>query len=60
MDIETPGGYKPHLHYNTSPADFHRFMLKRDLVENFRLQTEKLVGPSEGPVPLEIDCGVKP
>ncbi|WP_209000590.1 hypothetical protein [Labrenzia sp. DG1229] len=60
MDIEAPGGYKSVQHYNTSPADFHRFMLKRDLVERFRLQIEQLVGPVEGPAPLEMNYSIKP
>ncbi|AUR04122.1 2-aminoethylphosphonate ABC transporter substrate-binding protein [Phaeobacter inhibens] len=60
MDVKSPDGYKSHLHYNTSPADFHRFMLKRDQVERFRLQIEQLVGPAEGPAPLELDYSVKP
>ncbi len=60
MDIKSPGGYGPVREYNTSPADFHRFMLKRDMVERFRLQIEQLVGPIEGPAPLEMDYSVKP
>jgi len=60
MDIESPGGYKSVHHYNTSPADFHRFMLKRELVERFRLQLEQLVGEHQGPPPLEMDYSAKP
>ena len=60
MDIEVPGGYKPLREYNTSPADFHRFMLKREMVERFRLQMEQLVGPIKGVSPLEMDYSVKP
>ncbi|MDC1162366.1 ABC transporter substrate-binding protein [Tenacibaculum sp.] len=60
MDVESPNGYKSVQHYNTSPADFHRFMLKRDLVERFRLQIEQLIGPAKGPAPLEMDYTKKP
>lgn len=60
MDVESPGGYKSVHHYNTSPADFHRFMLKRELVERFRLQIEQLVGEHQGPPPLDLDYSVKP
>lgn len=60
MDVEPSGGYKSVQHYNTSPADFHRFMLKREMVERFRFQMEQLVGPVEGKAPLEMDYSVKP
>ncbi|WP_438462974.1 ABC transporter substrate-binding protein [Marinomonas sp. PE14-40] len=60
MDVASPGGYKEVRHYNTSPADFHRFMLKRDKVERFRLQMEQLIGPYEGAAPLEMNYSVKP
>jgi ABC-type Fe3+ transport system substrate-binding protein len=60
MDVSSPDGYQSVHHYNTSPADFHRFMLKRDLVERFRLQLEQLVGAYEGPAPLDMDYSVKP
>ena len=60
MDVKSPGGYGPVRAYNTSPADFHRFMLKREMVERFRLQMEQLIGPIEGPAPLEMDYSVKP
>ncbi|WP_430966705.1 ABC transporter substrate-binding protein [Spongiimicrobium sp. 2-473A-2-J] len=60
MDVETPGGYKPVHHYNTSAADFHRFMLKRDMIERFRFQMEQLIGPIEGVSPLEMDYSTKP
>ncbi|WP_207892988.1 ABC transporter substrate-binding protein [Shewanella frigidimarina] len=60
MDIAAPGGYKPLREHNTSPADFHRFMLKRDMIERFRLQMEQLIGPIEGVSPLEMDYKVKP
>ncbi len=60
MDIEVPGGYKSLKEYNTSPADFHRFMLKRDMIERFRLRLEQLIGPIKGVSPLEMDYSVKP
>lgn len=60
MDVEAPGNYKSVHHHNTSPADFHRFMLKRSMLERFRFQMEQLVGPIEGPSPLEMDYSVKP
>ncbi|MEM6601993.1 MAG: extracellular solute-binding protein [Verrucomicrobiota bacterium] len=60
MDIEAPGGYKSVLHHNTSPGDFHRWMLKRDIVERFRMQMLQLIGPIQGPTPVEIDYTVKP
>ena len=58
--LEAPGGYKSVQHHNTSPADFHRFMLKRDMLERFRLQLLQLVGEVEGAQPIEIDYSVKP
>lgn len=60
MDVEASGGYKSVQHHNTSPADFHRFMLKRDMLERFRLQLLQLVGEVEGTPPIEIDYGIKP
>ncbi|MEM6662254.1 MAG: extracellular solute-binding protein [Pseudomonadota bacterium] len=60
MDIEAPGGTKSVLHHNTSPGDFHRWMLKRDLVERFRMQMLQLIGPVHGPTPVEIDYSVRP
>ncbi|MEM8688615.1 MAG: ABC transporter substrate-binding protein [Pseudomonadota bacterium] len=59
-DVEAPGGTKSVLHHNTSPGDFHRWMLKRDLVERFRLQMIQLIGPVHGPTPVDIDYSVKP
>lgn len=60
MDVETPGGYKPVHHYNTSAADFHRFMLKREMLERFRFQMEQLIGPIKGDAPLDMDYSKKP
>ena len=60
MDVEAPGGYKSVQNHNTSPADFHRFMLKRDMLERFRLQLLQLVGEVEGTPPLKMDYSVKP
>ncbi|MEL6863056.1 MAG: ABC transporter substrate-binding protein [Bacteroidota bacterium] len=60
MDVEAPGGYQSVQDHNTSPADFHRFMLKRDMVERFRMQLLQLIGPVEGPEPVEMDYTVKP
>ena len=60
MDVEAPGGYKTLHHHNTSPADFHRFMLKRDQLERFRFQMEQLVGPIKGISPLDMDYSVRP
>lgn len=60
MDVEAPGGYKSVQHHNTSPADFHRFMLKRDMIERFRLQLLQLIGEVEGDPPIKIDYSVKP
>ena len=60
MDIEAPGGTKSVLNHNTSPGDFHRWMLKRNLVERFRMQMIQLIGPVTGPTPVEIDYTVKP
>lgn len=59
-DIEAPGGYKSVLNHNTSPGDFHRWMLKRDIVERFRMQMLQLIGPVHGPTPVDIDYSVKP
>ncbi|MGH1480357.1 MAG: ABC transporter substrate-binding protein [Geminicoccales bacterium] len=60
MDVEASGGYKSVQHHNTSPGDFHRFMLKRDMLERFRFQMEQLIGPLEGVSPLDMDYSVKP
>ncbi|MEM9290256.1 MAG: ABC transporter substrate-binding protein [Acidobacteriota bacterium] len=60
MDIEASGGNKSVLHHHTSPGDFHRFMMRRPLVERFRSQIEQLVGPIEGPDPVEMDYDVRP
>ena len=60
MDIEAPGGTGSVLRHNTSPGDFHRWMLKRDRVERFRMQMLQLIGPVHGPTPIEIDYSVKP
>ncbi|MBB6429915.1 ABC-type Fe3+ transport system substrate-binding protein [Algisphaera agarilytica] len=59
-DIEAPGGYQSVLHHNTSPGDFRRWMIKRDLVERFRLQMRQLIGEPQGPTPVDIDYTVKP
>ena len=60
IDIDAPGGYKSVLHHNTAPGDFHRWMLKRDIVERFRMQMLQLIGPVHGPTPVDIDYSVKP
>lgn len=60
MDVEAPGGYKSVLHHNTSPGDFHRWLLDRARVERFRNQMLQLIGPVEGPTPIDIDYSVKP
>ncbi|MEM7427286.1 MAG: extracellular solute-binding protein [Pseudomonadota bacterium] len=60
LDVEAPGGYKSVLHHNTSPGDFHRWMLKRDKVERFRMQMIQLIGPVHGPTPVDVDYSVKP
>ena len=60
LDIKVPGGTGSVLHHNTSPGDFHRWMLKRDRVERFRMQMLQLIGPVHGPTPIEIDYSVKP
>ena len=59
-DIQPPAGYKSGLHYNTSPGDFRRWMMRRDQVERFRLQMRLLIGEAEGPTPVDIDFSVKP
>ena len=59
-DFEAPGGYKSLQDHNTSPADFHRWMMKRSLVERFRFQMEQLIGPIKGEAPLDMDYNVKP
>ncbi|MEM9102649.1 MAG: ABC transporter substrate-binding protein [Pseudomonadota bacterium] len=59
-DIQAHAGYQSVLDHNTSPADFHRWMLKRDIVERFRGQMLQLIGPALGPTPVEIDYTVKP
>ncbi|MEM7101398.1 MAG: ABC transporter substrate-binding protein [Pseudomonadota bacterium] len=60
FDIEAPGGYQSVVHHNTSPGDFRRFMMKRDLLERFRLQLRQLIGEVQGPTPVDIDYSVKP
>ena len=60
FDIEAPAGYKSVLHHNTSPGDFRRFMMKRDMLERFRLQLRQLIGEAQGPGPVDIDYNVKP
>ncbi|MCG8316266.1 MAG: ABC transporter substrate-binding protein [Pseudomonadales bacterium] len=60
MDIEAPGGKTSVLHHNTSPGDFHRWMLKRPMVERFRMQMLQLIGPVQGPTPIDIDYNIKP
>jgi len=59
-DIEAPAGYKSVLHHNTSPGDFRRWMMNRDLVERFRLQMRQLIGEAQGPTPVDIDYDTKP
>ncbi len=59
-DIAAPGGYQSVLNHNTSPGDFHRWMLKCDIVESFRMQMLQLIGPVHGPTPVDIDYSVKP
>ncbi|MEM7585188.1 MAG: ABC transporter substrate-binding protein [Acidobacteriota bacterium] len=59
-DIEASGGHRSVLDHHTSPGDFHRFMMRRTQVERFRSQIEQLVGPIEGPDPVDMDYGVKP
>ncbi|MEM6722950.1 MAG: ABC transporter substrate-binding protein [Bacteroidota bacterium] len=59
-DIEAPGGYQSVNQHNTSPADFHRWLLKRDIVERFRMQMLHLIGPIEGPEPIDMDYSIKP
>ncbi|MBO9427021.1 extracellular solute-binding protein [Labrenzia sp. R4_1] len=60
MDIEAPGGYGSVLRHNTSPGDFHRWMLKRPMVERFRDQMRQLIGPAHGPEAVDLDYTVKP
>ncbi len=60
MDIEASGGHKSVLHHNTSPGDFHRFMLQRSMIERFRSQIEQLVGPVQGTAPIDMDYSIKP
>ncbi|MEL6706204.1 MAG: extracellular solute-binding protein, partial [Bacteroidota bacterium] len=60
FDVAASGGYESVLHHNTSPGDFHRFMIQRPLVERFRSQIEQLVGPMHGPDPAVMDYTVKP
>ena len=60
MDIEAPGDYGSVLRHSTSPGDFHRWMLKRDLVERFRAQMRQLIGPATGPEAVDLDYTVKP
>jgi len=59
-DVEAPAGYQSVHHHNSSPADFHRSLLKRDIVERFPMQMLHLIGPAEGPTPIEIDNITKP
>ena len=59
-DIEAPGGYGSVLDHNTSPGDFRRWMMRRDLVERFRLQLRQLIGEAQGPTPIDIDYTIKP
>ncbi|MEM8499695.1 MAG: ABC transporter substrate-binding protein [Pseudomonadota bacterium] len=60
FDVEAPAGYKSVLHHNTSPGDFRRFMMKRDMLERFRLQMRQLIGEAQGPGPVDIDYSIKP
>ncbi|MET1260126.1 extracellular solute-binding protein [Flagellimonas sp. DF-77] len=59
-DVKAPNGYQSVHHHNTSPADFHRWLLKRDIVERFRMQMLHLIGPVQGPTPIAIDYTIKP
>lgn len=59
-DVEAPNNYKSVHHHHTSPADFHRWLLKRDIVERFRMQMLHLIGPVTGPTPIDIDYSIKP
>ncbi|MEM6589731.1 MAG: ABC transporter substrate-binding protein [Pseudomonadota bacterium] len=60
MDIEAPGDYGSVQQHNTSPGDFHRWMLKRPMVERFRDQMRQLIGPATGPESVDLDYTVKP
>lgn len=60
MDIEAPGDYGSVLRHNTSPGDFHRWMLKRPMVERFRDQMRQLIGPAHGDEAVDLDYTVKP
>ena len=60
VDVEAPGGYQSVLHQNTSPGHFRRFMMKREMLERFRLQMRQLIGEAEGPTPVDIDYSVRP
>ncbi|MEM9385459.1 MAG: extracellular solute-binding protein [Pseudomonadota bacterium] len=60
MDVEAPAGYRSVLHHNTSPGDFRRFMMKREMVERFRLQMRQLIGEATDPTPVEMNYDVKP
>lgn len=59
-DIQASASYKSVLHHPTSPGDFHRFNVRRSMVERFRSQIEQLIGPIEGPDPSKMDYGVRP
>ncbi|MEO0425083.1 MAG: ABC transporter substrate-binding protein [Pseudomonadota bacterium] len=60
MDVEAPAGYQSVLHHNTSPGDFRRFMMKRAMVERFRLQLRQLIGEATGPTPVDMNYDEKP
>ena len=60
FDVESAAGTKNVLHHNTSPGDFHRYLMNRAEVERFRSQMEQLIGPVEGTPPLEMDYSIKP
>lgn len=60
IDVSAPGDYGSVLQHNTSPGDFHRWMLKRDLVERFRGQMRQLIGPATGPEAVDLDYTQKP
>jgi ABC-type Fe3+ transport system substrate-binding protein len=60
MDIDAPGDYGSVLRHNTSPGDFHRWMLKRAMVERFRDQMRQLIGPAHGPEAVDLNYSVRP
>jgi len=59
-DVRASAGLGSVLQHNTSPGDFHRFMLQREQVERFRLQLLQLIGEPQGAPPLDMDYTVRP